>query len=187
MVDEISRVCAVCGKTYTDYPAISRKDNKTEICPECGMREALESIGVNGEEQNRIVETVNDAVWRVVRRIPCAIYRGAPCSVVAVGTALGYGNAQQDQIRGLFSDKLKGDGYLSLDAMNALIRSNLTVTKRETYARGKRPQLRTWARKHKGQRAVVCVEGHYLYFDGQNYWSFLFNASDAVVTAWLLD
>lgn len=37
------RMCPLCGKTYEDYPAISRTDNKTEICPECGIREALEA------------------------------------------------------------------------------------------------------------------------------------------------
>jgi len=36
------RVCPVCGETYTGYPAISRRDNLTEICPDCGTREALE-------------------------------------------------------------------------------------------------------------------------------------------------
>ena len=36
------RVCPRCGKMYTDYPALSRRDNKTEICPECGRDEALE-------------------------------------------------------------------------------------------------------------------------------------------------
>lgn len=38
-----SRICPRCGKTYTEYPAISRKDNKTEICPQCGQLEALEA------------------------------------------------------------------------------------------------------------------------------------------------
>lgn len=36
-----SRVCPRCGNTYYDYPAISRKDNKTEICSNCGLAEAL--------------------------------------------------------------------------------------------------------------------------------------------------
>jgi hypothetical protein len=35
-------VCPICNQDYSSYPAISRKDNKTEICPECGIREALE-------------------------------------------------------------------------------------------------------------------------------------------------
>ena len=38
-----SRICPRCGKPYTEYPAISRKDNKTEICPACGQLEALEA------------------------------------------------------------------------------------------------------------------------------------------------
>lgn len=37
------KICPVCGTEYEDYPAISRKDNKTEICPECGIQEALEA------------------------------------------------------------------------------------------------------------------------------------------------
>jgi len=35
------RVCPVCGKKYDGYPALSRKDNRTEICPDCGVVEAL--------------------------------------------------------------------------------------------------------------------------------------------------
>lgn len=38
--------CPMCGKTYRGYPALSRADNATLICPDCGTREALESIGV---------------------------------------------------------------------------------------------------------------------------------------------
>lgn len=34
--------CPKCGKEFTDYPAISREDNETEICPECGVAEALQ-------------------------------------------------------------------------------------------------------------------------------------------------
>ena len=35
-------VCPICGNKYEGYPAISRKDNKTPICPDCGVKEALE-------------------------------------------------------------------------------------------------------------------------------------------------
>ena len=35
------RICPICKKVYEGYPAISRKDNQTEICPACGTREAL--------------------------------------------------------------------------------------------------------------------------------------------------
>ena len=39
---EVQR-CPKCKKEFTEYPAISREDNETEICPECGVREALEA------------------------------------------------------------------------------------------------------------------------------------------------
>ena len=41
------RTCPLCKNTYYSYPAISRKDNKTEICPECGVKEALEDFVKN--------------------------------------------------------------------------------------------------------------------------------------------
>lgn len=34
------KICRVCKKVYTDYPAISRQDNETLICSECGRKEA---------------------------------------------------------------------------------------------------------------------------------------------------
>lgn len=38
----LSKICANCGKAIIGYPAISRKDNKTEICNNCGTLEAVE-------------------------------------------------------------------------------------------------------------------------------------------------
>lgn len=38
------RICPLCGNEYTEHPAISRKDNVTEICPKCGTKEALEDF-----------------------------------------------------------------------------------------------------------------------------------------------
>lgn len=35
------RKCPICGKYYVDYPALSRENNKTEICSRCGMEEAV--------------------------------------------------------------------------------------------------------------------------------------------------
>lgn len=54
------RVCPLCGNTYNDYPALSRTDNTTLICPDCGIREALSSIGVEPQEQEQIIATVHD-------------------------------------------------------------------------------------------------------------------------------
>ena len=39
-----SRVCPLCGKQYSDYPAISRKDNRTKICTSCGQAEAWDAF-----------------------------------------------------------------------------------------------------------------------------------------------
>ena len=38
---KIYPVCPICGEDYTEHPAISRKDNKSKICPKCGTGEAL--------------------------------------------------------------------------------------------------------------------------------------------------
>lgn len=35
------KFCPRCGRTYTDFPAWSRYDNKTMICPDCGVEEAM--------------------------------------------------------------------------------------------------------------------------------------------------
>ena len=52
------RICPKCGKTSKGHPAISRDDNETPICPTCGTREALESIGISKEEQDRIIKVI---------------------------------------------------------------------------------------------------------------------------------
>ena len=44
------KICPRCGQVYHEPPALSRIDNQTLICPDCGTREALESIDVNKEE-----------------------------------------------------------------------------------------------------------------------------------------
>ena len=54
-------VCPLCGKTYTDVPALSRMDNETPICPDCGTRQALESIGVSTEEQEKILSIIHQS------------------------------------------------------------------------------------------------------------------------------
>lgn len=51
-------VCPRCGRTYTARPAAAR-DGSGPICPDCGTREALESIGVAADEQERIIATIH--------------------------------------------------------------------------------------------------------------------------------
>lgn len=38
------KTCPVCGKKYSDYPALSRRDNFTKICPQCGINEAMDDF-----------------------------------------------------------------------------------------------------------------------------------------------
>ena len=52
-------VCPRCGKAYKDRPAISRVDDKTPICPDCGTRESLESIGIDTAEQDKILRAIH--------------------------------------------------------------------------------------------------------------------------------
>lgn len=39
--DKSYKMCPRCGRPYSGYPAISRYDDKTEICPDCGVEEAM--------------------------------------------------------------------------------------------------------------------------------------------------
>lgn len=61
MQDKINRatVCPKCGKEYTGKPALSRLDNATLICPDCGIIEALSSIGISEDEQRKILENIH--------------------------------------------------------------------------------------------------------------------------------
>lgn len=56
--ENLIKTCPLCGKTYKVHPAISRKDNVTPICPTCGTREALESMGISKEEQDKIINAI---------------------------------------------------------------------------------------------------------------------------------
>ena len=58
------RVCPSCGQEYTDRPAISRTDGETPICPDCGIRESLQSIGIPNDEIEKILETIHRSMGR---------------------------------------------------------------------------------------------------------------------------
>ena len=59
------RTCPLCGAQYGGYPALSRKYPNTQICPDCGTREALESIGVEPEEQEKILQTIHSCTRQI--------------------------------------------------------------------------------------------------------------------------
>ncbi len=51
---EKERVCPRCGKIYVQFPALSRRDNETLICPECGTAEAFEDYGLMSKYEGEI-------------------------------------------------------------------------------------------------------------------------------------
>ena len=52
------KICPICNKPYEGYPALSRKDNKTEICPICGTKEALESFNLPEDNIEELMERI---------------------------------------------------------------------------------------------------------------------------------
>ena len=59
--DIVRRICPKCGKTLKGYPALSRTDNKTEICSDCGILEALDCAGIDEAAQAEILDAVHSA------------------------------------------------------------------------------------------------------------------------------
>ena len=53
------KICPRCRKAYHGHPAVSRLDNETAICPDCGTKEALESIDISKAEQEQILSIIH--------------------------------------------------------------------------------------------------------------------------------
>lgn len=53
------KICPRCHKAYRGVPALLRADGQTLICPDCGTREALDSIGVEPAEQEKILDSIH--------------------------------------------------------------------------------------------------------------------------------
>ena len=117
--------------------------------------------------------------------IPSLAYDDLPCSIVAVGCALGYTDSAS--VMALNAVGLHKDGYLSLQNMERLIKANFEVDCKVYFKRGSRPTLEEFAERRMGLRAIVCLEGHFVYFDGENYYSFFENSKDRVVQAWYVE
>lgn len=53
------RKCPICNREYKERPAISRADSKTEICPTCGMLEAVQSVPAEAMTKEQRAELEN--------------------------------------------------------------------------------------------------------------------------------
>ena len=49
VIPEGRQVCPICNREYEGIPALSRTDNETLICPECGTAQALDAM-LNGSD-----------------------------------------------------------------------------------------------------------------------------------------
>lgn len=112
---------------------------------------------------------------------PSLLYNQMPCSIVAISCACGN---LQHVLKESEALDYRADGYLTLQQMNKLVRSCLSVKRRIDFKRGERPKLKDL---HIDEKAIVCVLGHYLYLNNDIYYSFFDNDEDDVVAAWLLN
>lgn len=48
--------CPICSKEYSAPSALSRTDNKTKICPRCGLIEAMRAAGIKESVQEEILK-----------------------------------------------------------------------------------------------------------------------------------
>ena len=53
-------ICPKCGKEYGGHPAISRTDNKTKICSDCGTMEALEAADASQMTKDDVMEAIHN-------------------------------------------------------------------------------------------------------------------------------
>ena len=107
-----------------------------------------------------------------------------PCCITAVISALSFDRAIERVANNKsWFPKMDPNGYVTLADANRFIRNNLNVVKRIDYKRGERPKLK---HLHLDGKAIVCVLGHYLYLDHEDYYSFFDNEEDDVVSVWML-
>jgi len=60
------KICPKCGREFERLLALSRTDNKTMICDECGTMEALDSLqrgALSPQERTRIAVAATGNKW----------------------------------------------------------------------------------------------------------------------------
>lgn len=138
------------------------------------------------------------------------MYNNIPCIVVAMTTAFeemivckkcnthdAY-NISDPQYRNYVYETLNefnravatshSDGYTTLDDANKYIRSIFKVKKRHHFNRNDRPALSTihLIDEIKDEKCIICVKGHYIYYNGRSYFSAFDNDLDEIIEVWVL-
>ena len=57
--NETPKKCPKCGNWFLNYPALSRRDNSTYICPDCGVKEAMEDYMSSRKKEGLEEATAN--------------------------------------------------------------------------------------------------------------------------------
>jgi len=115
---------------------------------------------------------------------PSERFNGIPCSMVALYYA--YKTIYNQRIAVEEIIRTRPDGYLALSKMNNYINMFFKVKKAQQYGSTKRFSLDEFL-KTNDKKCMVCLEGHYIYVDGKNYFSFFNNEKDKVVKIWYVE
>ena len=112
-------------------------------------------------------------------------YENLPCSQVAAGCA--YEDIHDRKLSGTVAIKLKNaEGYATLKEVNKVVRAVLPVSKQKYFPRSERITLKEFLATN-NKKCTVCVLGHYIYVNNQDYYSFFENEDDPVVCVWYLN
>ena len=68
IIPEGRHVCPICNREYGEPPALSRRDNKTPICPECGVREAIAIAGAAVGANEKKIKGESDRIIEIMRQ-----------------------------------------------------------------------------------------------------------------------
>lgn len=118
-----------------------------------------------------------------MRITPSNKYKGLPCCYVGTGCA--YEDITNERFKAKLPEGLGKSGWATLQILNSFVRDNLPVEKKVYYKRADRFKLRDFL-KQNTKKAGVCVLGHFIYVNGDKYWSFFNNLDDEVVCVWYI-
>ena len=116
------------------------------------------------------------------RITPKDFYLDLPCSVVSIGCAseLLHGCFEYDKIKAFSEQASANDNYATLRSVNEQVRKFFNVKKYTYYNRAERKTLKECY----FENAIVCVYGHYIFVNGDAYYSYFDNLNDKVVAVW---
>ena len=117
--------------------------------------------------------------------IPNERFNGIACSKVALYYA--YKDIYNQKIAVNDIIQTRPDGYLALSKMNTYINMFFKIKKTQQYAKANRITLADFLIRCNDKKAIICLEGHYIYVKGKDYFSFFNNLHDKIVKIWYLE